>query len=307
MTEPESQINRFRSLAERMIGRIGGLPAVARLSEVLTVFDRGGGGLVAAGLAYAALLALLPGLLLGLSVVGIVVTDPANQEKIVEMIGTAVPPLEPVARAALAQVSAGAVSTGIIAVIGLLWASSRFYAAIDTAFSHIFHRAPRRNPIVQSIRGLVLTLILVIMPVMLLLTGSIITWVLDLAPGTELQWATRAIVDAASPTGSLILFTVTTALCYRFVPPEHVPWRSLLLPAIGVGLVLAVFTQIYTFIAPRMVGWAALYGAFVAAFALLAWLSIGFNVLLFGAAWTEVRARLGVLAGPGAKREPPGS
>ena len=56
------------------------------------------------------------------------------------------------------------------------------------------------------------------------------------------------------------------------------------------GVVLAGFAQLFTFIAPRMVGFAALFGAFVAVFALLAWLSISFNVLLLGASWTRVRA-----------------
>jgi uncharacterized BrkB/YihY/UPF0761 family membrane protein len=45
------------------------------------------------------------------------------------------------------------------------------------------------------------------------------------------------------------------------------------------------------FVAPRLVGVAAIYGTFVAAFALLAWLSIAFNLLLLGAAWTDVRVR----------------
>ena len=77
------------------------------------------------------------------------------------------------------------------------------------------------------------------------------------------------------------------------MPDEHVPWRSLRLPAAVVGLALAVFTQVYAFVAPRLVGVAAVYGAFVALFALLAWLSTAFNLLLLGAAWTDVRKREG--------------
>ena len=52
----------------------------------------------------------------------------------------------------------------------------------------------------------------------------------------------------------------------------------------------ATFTQVFTYVAPRLVGVAALYGTFVAVFGILAWLSIGFNVLLLGASWTRVRA-----------------
>ena len=136
--------------------------------------------------------------------------------------------------------------------------------------------------------------ILVIMPVALITVGSVVAWLIDVAPGGgEVQGFARALRDVASPLGSLVVFTAGTALCYRYVPSRRVPWRALMLPAILVGLVLAVFTQLFTFIAPRMVGAAALYGTFVAVFALLAWLSIGFNILLFGAAWAEVRERMG--------------
>ena len=41
--------------------------------------------------------------------------------------------------------------------------------------------------------------------------------------------------------------------------------------------------------APLLLGTAAFYGAFVAVFALLVWLSVSLNVLLLGASWTRVR------------------
>ena len=63
-TAPEEappRSERWRAIATRVVGRIGGLPAVRTLVAVLTTYDRAGGGLTAAGLAYAALIALLPG------------------------------------------------------------------------------------------------------------------------------------------------------------------------------------------------------------------------------------------------------
>jgi uncharacterized BrkB/YihY/UPF0761 family membrane protein len=44
---------------------------------------------------------------------------------------------------------------------------------------------------------------------------------------------------------------------------------------------------------------AAVYGTFVAFFAILAWLAISFNVLLFGACWTRVREQGLPEPGPG--------
>jgi membrane protein len=285
-TEDEGGVNRLRALAEGLAQRAGGLPAVRTLVATLTVYDRAGGGLMAAGLAYAALVALLPGLLVMVSVLGFVISDPEVQEDLVTLIATAVPPLEEVARTAFAQVAAGAVPTGLIGFVGLLWGASRFYAAIDYAFTRIFHGARRRNEIERTIRGLILTALLVLAPLGALLVGSLAGWLIETAPGG----LAGALWQLATPIGSFLLFVVGTAMAFRFVPGNRIPGRAYHRPAIVVGLVLAVFSQLFTIIAPLMTRIASIYGPFVAVFALLAWLSISFNVLLFGASWTRVRA-----------------
>jgi membrane protein len=286
----ERGADRLRALAARVTRRIGGIAAVRTLVATLAVYDRAGGGLVAGGLAYTSLIALLPGLLLVVSILGLVVGDPADRERIVRVIATSVPPLESMARAAFEQLAAGAVPTGILAVIGLLWGSSRFYAAIDNAFSRVFDDARRRNEIERTVRGIIVTGLFVALPILALAAGSVASWLLDLAPaGMEIRGMARGAWQLASPLGSFVLFVGGTAALYRWVPAAPVSLRALLPPALGAGFALALFTQIFTFVAPRLVGVAALYGTFVAVFALLAWLSIGFNVLLLGASWTRVR------------------
>jgi membrane protein len=290
--------DRLRALAARLVGIVGGLRAVRTLRAVLAVYDDAGGGLLAGGLAYTSLLALLPGLLLILSAIGLLVDDPADRALIVASIGEAFPPLREIASLAFDQVAAGAVPSGIVAIVTLLWGSSRFYSSIDRAFSRVFRGSRVRNEIERTIRGIALTAVFVAVPVAVLLAGSAASWMLDLAPvASQLGGFLRTAVQVASPLGSLLLFVGGTAAVYRFVPPTRLPWRVWLAPAGVVGIVLAAFTQLFTFLAPRMVGIAALYGTFVAAFAVLAWFAIGFNVLLLGAAWARIRALAGD-AGP---------
>jgi len=276
MSEPgdDGAAPRWRAVAAQVIGRIGGIPAVRTLVATLGTYDRAGGGLVAGGLAYAALIALLPGLLLAMSVFGLLVDDPAVREDLVGMIATAFPPMEELVRVALEQVSAGAVPTGIIAGVGLLWGSSRFYAALDHAFSRVFHNAPRRNEVVRTLRGLIVTGLFVVLPIAAVGVGAVAAWLLDAAP-------------SGPPAGAIeqLLLRVGSPLA-----ATRVPVRAFGLPALVVGLVLAAFTQAFALTAPLLFGMAALFGTLVTAFALLAWLSIGFNVLLLGAAWTQVRA-----------------
>ena len=298
-TDDEDGVDRLRALAEGVTRRVGGLPAVRTLVATLTVYDGAGGGLMASGLAYAALVALLPGLLVMVSVFGLLIHDDAMREQLVSLIATAVPPLEEVARTAFQQVSAGAVPTGIIGFVGLLWGASRFYAALDYAFTRIFHGAKHRNEIERTLRGLILTALLVVAPLGALVVGSFAGRLLESAPGGVLG----ALWQLATPLGSFLLFVTGTAAVYRFVPGTRVPGRAYLRPAALVGLLLAAFSQIFTFIAPLMTRIASIYGPFVAVFALLAWLAISFNVLLMGASWTRVRAL--ALGHPGAEPADP--
>ncbi len=289
-SDEADRVNRLRALAEGFVGRAREAPAVQTLTSVLATYDAAGGGLVAGGLAYSALLALLPGLLLVLSVVALIVNDPGVRDQIVTLIAQAVPPLHDVARTALEQVSAGAAPTGIVALVGLVWGSSRFYASLDTAMSRVFRSAPRRNAVVQTVRGVLVSVLLVATPVAALIGGSMLSWLLDLAPaGVEIQGLVRGVLQIVAPFTSFVVFVLGTTVVYRFVPARHVSMWALMPPAVSVGLVLAIIAQVFTFLAPRLAGTAALFGAFVAVFTVLAWLSISFNVLLLGACWTRVR------------------
>ena len=289
-TSDDGGPDRLRGLATNVVERIGGLPAVRTLFATMEAYDRGGGGLTAAGLAYTSLLAILPGLLLIASAIGLLVDDPAVRAQIVDWIGRAVPPLEDVAEAALDSVSQGAVPSSIVAIIFLLWGSSRLYANMDYAFSKIFHGGRMRNEIERTARGVILTVVVVGLPLAVLFIGSITGWLLDLTPDLpRVEGITRSLLTLATPVGSFLLFVFGTMLVYRFVPGEPPPARALVVPAVLTGTALAGFAQLFTWIGPKLAGVAAIYGTFVALFALLAWLSISFNLLLLGASWTRVR------------------
>ena len=73
---------------------------------------------------------------------------------------------------------------------------------------------------------------------------------------------------------------------YRIVPPRSPSLRSAVVPAIVAGLGIYLLSQVFLFVAPRIVGVA---GSLASAFVALAWLSFSFQILLVGAAWVRVR------------------
>jgi len=296
----EGRVDRLRAIAEGVVRRLGGLPAVRTLLAVLTVYDRAGGGLTAAGLAYTSLMALLPLLLLMVSIIGFIVDDEATREALVTIVAETVPPLEEFARTALRQVANNAVPSGVVAVVGLLWGSSRFYSALDLSFSRIFHGQRQRNEIIRTLRGVILTGLLVAMPFVALLAGTLVGTVLGFLAPTEVA---NSIWHLLTPLGTAGMYVIAMLAVFRFVPPERVAHRAYLVPAILVGVVLAAFTQLFAIIGPLLTRMASIYGTFVAFFAVLAWLSISYNVLLVGASWVRVRAL--ATAHPGAAHADP--
>ena len=85
-----------------------------------------------------------------------------------------------------------------------------------------------------------------------------------------------------NPLATALAASVGVAAVYRFVPAHHPRWRAIRLPALVVGVAAALFTQVFAFVAPRLIGIAVLYGAIAAVFAVLAWLSTVAQLLLIG-------------------------
>ena len=97
-----------------------------RTKAVLDAYGRIGGGILADGLAYNALFALLPALLLVVAVVGFVVHDPARQAQIVDAIAADLPPLNDLLSRTLQAMAAGATEVSIVGLVTLTWGASRF-------------------------------------------------------------------------------------------------------------------------------------------------------------------------------------
>jgi membrane protein len=268
---------------------------VAMGRRVADRFGAAGGGLLAGGLTYAALFALLPALLLVTGVLGFIVDDADRRRAIVEGIGESLPPLRGFLDASLEQITRGAAGAGTVGLIALAWGASRFYGSLDDAFARIFDTAPKRGLVARTVRGLLSVVLLISVFLAALILTGIASF---LAEQTSSRFGsdTRTFWGVATPLLTLAVFVAGAGVLYRVVPARHVPLGRLLLPAVVVGFALTVLTHLFSYVAPRLIGSAAVYGAFVAIFAAMVWLSTGFQLILLGAAW--LRERLGPMPPP---------
>jgi YihY family inner membrane protein len=293
-----------------ILGRFLDRPKVAMIRRVLDIYGHAAGGLLANGLAFAALFASIPATLLVLGVGGwITAGNAVARDRLANALKEAFPPLSDLINGAVNAVSQGAALTSIIGIVGVVWTVSQFYGALDVAFARIFAGAPERDMVQRTARGLL---------VVLLIGGAIVLFVVLVSTATFLD----ALVPGDVPVAGVIVAVLRSALflmvlaivialaMYRLLPPSAPRWRSVVVPAVAVGIASVVLSQVFTALVPRLVGVAALAGSLASAFIALAWLSFTFQAVLYGAAWVRVRddaadaAGSGRLGSPAAPAEP---
>ncbi|HEV8697893.1 MAG TPA: YihY/virulence factor BrkB family protein [Candidatus Limnocylindrales bacterium] len=263
-------------------------PRVVTARQVLDVYGRAPGGLLANGLAFTTLFAVVPIALVTLGVAGVLVNDPTVQGQLAFAIGSLFPPVRDLVDEALRSMSEGARLTSVLGIVGLLWTVSQFYVTLDIAFSRIFTDTPERDLVRRTARGFVWVAGLMGVVVALIVGGSLAAAAEALLPTTAT--ALIAFGDVVSSTPVVVVLGVVVVLvAYRVVPPVAPSWRAASLPAVVAGTGIVVLSQLFLFVAPRIVSAAAVAGSLATAFIALAWLSFTFQLLLLGAAWVRVR------------------
>ena len=249
---------------------------------VVRRFSAASGPVLARGLAFVALFALVPAILVILSIVGVFVADPTVRAKIVAILTDQIPLLAPVLDEALASFSGLAPATGIVGLLLLVWSASSLVRALDGTCRVVFVDHTVGPPPVRDMGALLggaggraaaaAILVLVTLPGPL---GEVVG-----VPST-----------AARAAGSLVGVTGLVTLSYRFVPRPRPAWQVLWWPALATGLAIFGLSELFGILGPILFGSAQLYGAFGALFLGLVWLGNVTQVLLLGAAWVAERDR----------------
>jgi membrane protein len=272
----------------RTARRVAGMPPVDRSRRIFKIYNGAGGSLLAEGLAYSALFAVLTGLLFSVAVLGYLVPDEGSRQRVVNAFTGQLAVFAPIAQNGLNSVAANANAFSIVGLAGLGWGASHFYGALDRAFAGVFARAPARGPVDRLVRGFASLLLLlggllsgvVISAVQRVVTANLV--------GPAGEWG-RLASSLGFPLLTAAAFVLAVSIVYRIVPNTHVPLRVLAPPAIAGGLILTVLTQALVDIEPLLAGALSIFGGVAAVFVALAWLHLAFQVLLLGASWTRLR------------------
>jgi membrane protein len=239
--------------------------------------------LLAMALAYTTMFALIPLLLLLSGVLGFFVAEPERQQEVLEQLVAAVPPLADLFADQLGAVAEQRNTLSIVGLVGLIWGSSNFYAALDEVMRRFFPGGGVRGFVSRRIRGVLAVLVLVVVVI-----GTIALGGLWAAIQTTLE-EFGPLLSLVMPLLTIVVMTIVVLIVYRFVPTAPPGWRAALPPAIAAGTGIGLLTSLFTVLAPLMVGGLQAFGVIATVFAAFIWLNFAYQILLFGAAWARYR------------------
>lgn len=289
-----------------LLARLLEVPWVVAVRAVLDTYGNAAGGLLANGLAFAALFAAIPTTLLVLGLAGWAAAGNAElSDRVVDALVAAMPPLADLIRRSVDLVADAAALTSLIGVVGMVWTVSQLVGALDTAFARIFSDQRERDVVGRTLRGLLAVGVLAV-AVIGLIAGLVSLAAIDTISGTEGSLARVVTGLLGTPPTLLVAISAIVVVGYRTLPPRPPRWRALFIPAVTVGAILVVLSQVFTILVPRLVSVAELAGSLASVFVALAWLSFSFQALLLGAAWVRVRDA-GAGSDPGGRDQTGGS
>jgi membrane protein len=279
--------NRLQRLQARVAvidRRVRRFSVVQALLTILDTYNAAGGGLTAGGLAYGALFAVVPGLLLVVSLLVIVVDSATTRQQMIDWLVTQVPPLEAFASEIVTGLAKSAAVGTVIGLVGFIWGASGFYLGLEGAMERLFPGPKRRDPLIGRIRGMIAVAIVV----GAVLAAFLVNWTISIlwaVFGTDLG----ELLPLVSPVVAIVVSSAVALTVYVLVPSDTPGWRAAFPPAVLAGVAIGLLTSLYGLVAPLLLGGFAGLGVIASVFAALIWFNWVFQFLLYGGAWARLR------------------
>jgi membrane protein len=271
----------------RRVGSLGRF-----LNRVRIHFENDSGTLLAAGIAFNALLCVVPALLLLTSATAIFLAAKVDiYDSLVEYIRIVLPGVgEDVVRLLFSLVRNKEV-IGVIGFVGLLWTSARFSSSLRATLHQVFRAQRGRN----FIHGKIYDFAMSVIAGILLLISMTLTTVLETieeygASALDLSKADLALPAHILPrSGAFLTSFFMFYLVYRYVPVERIRPSSAVIGAIVSTVLWGLATYGLIAYVRRVNDMSALYGSFGLIVVFMLWIYYSAVAFIVGAEVAVVR------------------
>ena len=242
-----------------------------------------GGGLIVGGLAYAALFALIPTLVLVIAGIFLLVDDPQFRRDAIDLLTDAFPAFAGITDQAVEQARDLATVGGVIALIGFFWGASGLYLNLTRAMERFFP-GERVSGALARVLGVVLVFLIIIGVLAAVLVAGVVT-VIARALQLDSEW----LLAVGGALATFLVAGVIVYAIYRVIPSNPPSLHSARLPATLVGVAIALLTLLYSLLSPWLVSAFHALGVAASIFAALLWLRLVFLAMVYGAAMARYR------------------
>ena len=254
-----------------------------RAIGIQVIYRTAPGGLIVGGLAYAALFALFPTIVLVVAGIFLLVDDPSFRAEAVELINRAFPAFSDFTDQAVESARELAAVGGLIALIGFLWGASGLYLNLTRAMERFFP-GERVSGVLARVVGVLLVLVIIVGVLVAVFLAGVVTVVAQ-ALELDIEW----VLTVVSAGATLAVATAIVYGVYRVIPDNPPSAHSARLPAVLVGVAIALMTLLYSVLSPWLVTSFQAFGAVASVFVALVWLRVVFLAMTYGAAMTRYR------------------
>jgi membrane protein len=276
----------------------------ARLKHVFNLtrttfakFSADGCGRIGAALAYYSFFSLFPLLLLLISILGYLLASGVPllidaRTYVLDSVESTLPQARDLLARSIDAAERARGTTGFVGLLTLMWSASNVFTQLYQALNLIWG-CSSGGTIWAAVRTKLTAFAMVLGISFLLLVAVIVDVALPVAarqlgfaPGWRLVWVR---FGALSP---VFMATTIFALLYRYLPDTKVLWRDAWPGALLAGVAWEILRQGFIVYTTRYANYAAMYGAVGSTIALLSWIYLSAQVLLFGAEFSVVYGRL---------------
>ena len=274
----------IQSVHQRVNHRSGGVVDI-----ILTAgksFDEQHGAEAAASISYYSLFSMFPLLLFLVSILGFFINKIGAPIEIAELITQAIPISRDLVYNNLIQILNARNLSGIIGIIGLMWAASSVFITVSRNINRAWSDASVRN-VIQN-RLVAFTMIVIL----LVLTGGWIasTVLFSLVPKIVIPFFGEIDIFQTQTWNYLsnllpwsLAFLILLGL-YFWIPNTQVKWKEAFWGALTSSIALNLATRVFTWLmSSGLAAFDILYGSLGTALALLTWVYISALIILIGA------------------------
>jgi membrane protein len=272
----------WRRSVDTIVKRVTGVPVVHTVLSVMETANEAGAPLFASALAFTTLFAVVPLFLLLAGVLGWLIQDAVQRSNLLNELVSYFPPLKDAMSTSLESVVEQRGTLSFVGLVGLLWGASAYYGALDEVMRRIFAAPHSRGFIEQRLRGVITVIVL-----LALMLGTVGLSSVFVIVGAQLGMG--VVVPILIPIVALVVVVVVVFAAYVLVPASPPSLRAALPPAIVAGLGIGILTNAFSLLTPWLIGGLLAFGVIATVFGALIWLSLSYQIFLYGAAWARVR------------------